>query len=1030
NYFWDFGDGTTGTGSSVQHIYTSDGVYNVQLIIENVVGCRDTIVKTSFIQVADKPVAQFVPTDNAGCAPFATTFTNTTIINTFPIASYAWDFGNGQTSNLPNPGASYPNPGVYTVQLVATDQNGCADTTTQTVEAFTLPVADFTSGDTLGCAPNSSVFVSTSTGNYAIASYLWDFGDGNTSTQQFPTYLYVNNGSYDVSLQIEDVNGCRDTIVKPNYVRLTVPTPGFTVDTATACPGTSLSFTDTSIPDHPLTDWLWDFGDGNTSTDQNPTHVYAASGFYDVTLTVTNVHGCSESITQVQFVEILSPPTAQFTLSDPSGCVPFTLNLLNTSVGNSGTVTGIQWDFGNGDSSTLNNPVVTYPTSGIYNISLTVTDDNGCTASVTESVNVFDGPTASFFTNDVQGCPPHVVSFTNTSTGPVALASYEWNFGLSGGSSTLASPSFIYADTGSYTVSLVVEDVNGCRDTIVRTDYIRVSEPVAEFTATSTQLCEGEQVTFTNTSTGDTTLISYAWDFGDGTTATGAPVQHIYATNGTYTVRLIIENIVGCRDTIVKTNFIQVADGPNAQFTLSSPADCAPFALSLTNTSVATTFPIAAYAWDFGNGDSSNALNPSTNYPTPGTYTVQLVATDQNGCSDTTSQRVESYSLPFADFQSGDTVGCAPQSVAFVNTSGGANGLANFVWDFGDGGSSTAQFPTHLYLGDGIYDVKLWVEDVNGCQDSITKSVYIRLTRPSADFTVDTTIACPGTGLSFSDNSTPDTTLVNWAWDFGDGNTASGANVSHVYATSGVYTVTLTVTNILGCEDVEVKTAYVNILTPPTASFIPVDSQECTPLITIFNDASTAGDGTLISWNWDLGNGSTSSSLNPTGIYPINGTYTVSLTVIDDNGCSDSYSDEVTALTLPIADFAASDTLGCSEDITFTDLTISPYNIVGWKWYFGDGDSSTQQTPTHTYFFTGSYSVTLIVFDEFGCTDTIFKPNYVNLTRPVALFAQDQDVICPGTEVSFFDFSVPDFPIIDWSWDFGDGGSGSGQFPT
>ncbi|MEO1384426.1 MAG: PKD domain-containing protein, partial [Bacteroidota bacterium] len=470
------------------------------------------------------------------------------------------------------------------------------------------------------------------------------------------------------------------------------------------------------------------------------------------------------------------------------------------SVGNSGAVTGILWDLGNGDSSTLNNPVITYPTSGTYNIRLTVTDDNGCISTATESIAVFDGPTASFFTNDVLGCPPHTVGFTNTSTGPASIASYVWDFGVSGSSSTLPSPTFTYNDTGSYHVSLMVEDVNGCRDTLVRTDYIQVREPQADFTTSSTQLCEGERVIFMDASMGDTTLVNWFWDFGDGNTAIGDTVQHTYTADGAYTVRLIIENVVGCRDTIERINFIQVSRGPNAAFTLSSSADCAPFALALTNTSTATTFPIAGYAWDFGNGDTSNTLNPSVNYPIPGVYTVRLIATDQNGCSDTVSQNVESYSLPFADFESADTVGCAPQSVVFVNTSGGSNGLANFAWNFGDGTTSTDQFPTHVYANNNIYDVSLWVEDVNGCQDSITKQAYIRLSLPVADFTVDMPSGCPGTPMTFFDNSTPDTTLNNWAWDFGDGTTGTGSTVSHIYALPGQYTVTLTVTNVLGCE--------------------------------------------------------------------------------------------------------------------------------------------------------------------------------------------------------------------------------------
>ncbi|MEO0900085.1 MAG: PKD domain-containing protein [Bacteroidota bacterium] len=1024
---WNFGDGNTSNVQNPSHSFNTPGNYQVILQVTNVYGCSDIDTFPTSINVLTPPTAAYTVSDTQDCEPFTVTFTDASVNGSGTINSWEWDFIDGGFSLLQNPSYTFNNDGVYPVELKVTDDNGCQDSIALDIEAFALPEPYFVANDSFGCEGQTFAFTDLTSGAQAIVSWLWDFGDGNTSTLRNPSHVYASVGVYDVSLTVTDAEGCVQSFTKANYINLTRPVADFSADQTQVCPGTTISFTDNSTPDHPLTSWLWDFGDGNTSNLQNPTHVYHTAGNYTVTLTIQNSYGCDHTEIKSNYIRVWNPPTTQFTLSDTSGCSPLTVNFTNTSVGNDGAITSILWRFGNGDSAFSNTPSAIYTTAGTYTVILEVNDANGCQTTATEEIEIFDNPAASFFSLNANGCPPLPVAFVNTSTGPAGLTSFEWDFG-NGSTSTAPSPSELYTNYGSYDVQLIITDVNGCQDTMLRPNYVNVRNPQADYTVSSTDLCEGELVTFTDATLADTTLVNWTWDFGDGTTGTGQTVQHVYTTSGTYNVQLVVENIQACRDTVIKANVVSVADKPSASFTVSDSISCTPLPFIATNTSVANTWPIVGYEWIYGDGGSSNNLNASHTYTTAGTYELMLVATDQNGCVDTARKTILARELPVAAFLSADTVGCANRTVNFQNPSTGSSPLSSFIWDFGDGNTSTAQFPIHTYTANGAYDVSLIVEDIFGCRDTLEEPNYVRLTLPVADFAISQAQVCPGTLVDFTDASTPDTSLVSWLWDFGDGTTGTGASSSHFYATPGTYTVSLTITNVNGCSDTETKSAVIEVLNGPTSVFIISDTVNCTPLIATFNNASLAGDAAISGYAWDFGNGQVSSNISETIIFSPAGTYNVEFIVTDNNGCRDTSMQQVRAVPLPVADFTASSVVGCDEQITFNDLTSTTNTIVGWEWDFGDGFTSTDQTPTHTYTSTGSYTVSLIVTDNYGCTDTITKPNYINLTRPIAIFAQDRDEVCPDQLIQFFDFSVPDFPLVSRSWDFGDGNTASGQF--
>ena len=1033
---WQFGDGNTATAQHPSHSYATPGTYSVILRVADVLGCSAADTQVAIISVLNPPATAFAMDDSANCTPLTINFTDQTAPGDGAVVAWRWTFGNGDTSLIQHPSYTWHTPGLYTVTLTATDNNGCQYSDSTRVRAYQMPVARFMTADTFGCAPRTVTFTNQSTSAFPIVWRKWYFGDGDSAVMAVnPTHTYAADGVYTVTLIVEDANGCRDTLVRPNYVRLTHPVANFTYDLTEVCPGipVGVSFTDLSIADHPLTSWQWNFGDGTVSTLQHPTHSYPVPGTYDVSLIVRNVYGCRDTVVIPSVITVLTPPTAAFSASDTADCAPFSLSLTDLSLAGDGALQSWTWHFGTGDTSLVQNPAYTYPVPGVYTLSLTVVDDNGCRDTHSLDVEAYGLPTAHFVASDTVGCAPATITFTDLSYGPAAITGWLWSFG-DGGTSTQKNPTHTYTADGVYSVTLTVTDAHGCVHTRTRTQYIRLTHPVANFTYSPAAGCPGTVVAFTNGSTGFHALSSYLWDFGDGHTATQVNPTHAYHVPGLYTVSLTVTDVLGCSDTEVKGGIIRIYVPPVAATLPGDTAGCTPLVVDFQSGATPGTAPLASWSWNFGNGNTSTAANPlAQTYAPYGVYTVTHIVTDGNGCRDTVQTRVEAYQNPVANFVASDTVGCAPRSITFSDQSAGPVAITSWLWSFGDGGTSTQKSPTHIYVADGVYSVTLTVTDANGCSHTFTRPNYIRLTHPAANFTYSPAIGCPGLAVNFTDASTGPHALANWLWDFGDGTTSVLPQPTHIYQTPGYYTVSLTVTDVLGCSDTETKVNAIRIFVPPVVATVPGDTAGCAaPLTVDFNSVTTPGDAALASWNWTFGNGNSSTAANPgPQLYTTFGLYTVTLIVTDANNCRDTATVQVEAYEEPQAYFIASDTVGCSPvDITFTDLSTGPAAITAWYWDFGDGNSSTQKSPTHTYVGDGLYTVSLTVTDAHGCTHTLTRSQYIRLTHPAAAFTHGPVIDCPGLTVNFSDASASFHALASWQWNFGDGTSSTTPNPV
>ncbi|MFT3970690.1 MAG: PKD domain-containing protein [Micropruina sp.] len=412
--------------------------------------------------------------------------------------------------------------------------------------------------------------------------------------------------------------------------------------------------------------------------------------------------------------------------------------------------------------------------------------------------------------------------------------------------------------------------------------------PVAAYTFTrSFQTVNVDASTSTDP---DGALATYAWNFGDGATGTGVTASHTYAVAGVYTITLTVTDPQGLTDTISKSVTADVNQAPTAGFTSTVNLHDVAFD---TSTSTDADGAVVAYAWAFGDGVTSTDANPTHTYASAGTYNVSLTVTDDQGATNTVTHEVVAVDpanqLPTAAFT-------ASKSDLSVNFSGAGSSdpdgtVVAWDWTFGDTATGTGSSPSHTYAKAGTYTVTLTVTDNRGGAATTSKDVTVLAANqlPTAAFTStssDEKLSFDGSGSSDADG-----TVENYSWSFGDGGTGTGATPDHTYAASGTYTVTLTVTDDRGGEATVTHDVTVVANAKPTATF----TSSASFLEVSFNGSTSSdADGTVDSYSWDFGDGASDTGVTASHTYAAAGTYSVKLTVTDNDGAKDSLTKSVT----------------------------------------------------------------------------------------------------------------------------------------
>ena len=967
----------------------------------------------SFVAVAQS-TANFKATPVKGCAPLLVHFTDA---STNKPTKWRWDLGNGTISFLQNPSATYFNSGSYTIVLTASGSNGTATVTkTQYINVFAQPTVEFKGSVTSGCFPLPVQFTDQSVaGNGTINLWQWDFGDGLSSALQHPLHTYKLAGSYNVTLRVRNTSGCLTTLSKTKYIVISSgATAGFSNSYPDNCSlPVSVNFNNLSTGSGAIS-YQWFFGDGGTSKETNPSHIYTALGNYSLKLIVTNSGGCTDTLIKTDEIRI-SKIKASFTYSDTTcaqNFFSFTNNSVPTPLSNS-------WDFGDGTTSASENPVKMYNIPGTYQVKL-IANFGSCSDTSFKSITIHSKPTSKFNADDSISCNyPYTVNFTNQSLNAIK---YLWNFGDSS-TSTLSNPSHSYTSSGNFNVQLVSFNVNGCADTLIRSNFIKIQKPIVTIISLPDSGCIPLIMKFKSEVQSKNPVVDYLWNFGDGTTSQQLIPSHIYALNGVYDVTLIVKNTVGCMDTAVLKKAVIASKKPIVNFDATPKMTCANTGVVFTDS---TTGGATKWLWKFGDGFGSSQQNPQHIYADTGKFTVQLIVGNR-GCTDSITYKDFIYiNPPIGEYTYNED--CKkPYEKKFTDGSIGAN---KWSWDFGDGGTSNLKDPIHIFATTGTFKVTqiVW-NDKTGCNFINIKNILIFDTK--ASFTISDSIVCKGGNIKFvTPLNAPE--VNSFSWNFGDGILleTTNNNTTHTYNTAGNYTITLVTTNFYGCTDTLSKFTQIRV-NGPIAKFSSSTPGSCLNNAIIFTDASKSdGINPIQTYFWNYGDSTTQTmAAGPfQHTYYRSGLYPVKLLVTDIMGCADSFSlPTPLVISKPMANFNTTDTVSCpTKPVTFNNTSTGPNLTYFWK--FSDSSTSNLQNPVHLYKVEGLYAVSLFITDQYGCTDSIVKQNYVTIKLPFANFKMSDSLSdCPPLIVQFTNLSKN---AISKIWDFGDGTSSTEDNPS
>ncbi|MBU3928938.1 MAG: PKD domain-containing protein, partial [Bacteroidetes bacterium] len=574
-----------------------------------------------------------------------------------PGATYEWSGPLGFTSTDQNPiipDVTLAHAGDY--QAVVTVDGLVSDPAITTVVVNPNPVPAFTfTPDTLLCVDENILFTATST--ETIASWAWDFGNGDFGSGQNINYAYPADGNFNVDLLVTTTENCQANVnqaivIHPLPMATFTVTPGTTV-----CTGVQLTFNASGTTT--ITDWNWDFGDGNFGAGQNISHQYTTSGQKEVVLVVINDNTCSDTVSQ--FINVNLTPTVDFTMAPGNTLCSDEVLLLDGTANTA--ITSWNWNFGDGNIGTGQSVVHQYNTFGIKTVNLQVVSNMNCPSGVSHPVTVFEAPVASMLVSvGDTSCLGNSIQFTGAST--TNITNWNWNFGdLSTGSGQVVNHT--YASPGHYDVTLIAINSNNCNDTV--STHLFVSDvPLADFTvAPNDTSCMGELINLDATGTSD--IVDWQWQFGNGVTATGQYITYAYPGAGVFEINSIYTNSNGCADTATHTQ--TVVDMSALAFTLTPSPSCQNFPVDFNGIGVAD---FTSWNWDFGDGNGGTGHDLVYTYPQPGTYDVTL-----NVCSEQAIQELVVNATCFAYAGVGDST-C--EDVPFTITTADAGSYSALLW--------------------------------------------------------------------------------------------------------------------------------------------------------------------------------------------------------------------------------------------------------------------------------------------------------------------------------------------------------------
>ena len=1042
SYLWSTLDTTSTT--------TIDSTGEYWVAVKNLIGCVDSdSIFVNIIGVA--PISNFVV--SSVCLGDSTVFTDSsTFTPPDSIANWFWDFGDSITDTTQNPIHLYGSAGLYNVALTTTSDSGCAGTIIQTalVNELSLPNFSYGPGD-FGCINNSVSFFDSSivAPGDSVISWIWDFGDSGSSTQQNPQHTYTSAGTYSITLTINTFEGCSiDTSKNISIVSNALSPSDFTL----ICP-----LSNEMLPDS-LILFQWNTSENaiyyklEIATDIAFTNVIFQSGsiqnlFYSTSglllgyyyWRVKSFNACNDSVISNPRRFHLFLPTSisslQLWLNPESGITKD----VNDFVSDWADIYSSNISFTQPDpvkkpiwiDGVLNShPMISYDgTNDVLSAGDTL--DLGTSSKTIFFLGRSTGSSGTYFAKSLSGVMPNrygllyypndssllfnyydaaVKDFTAIrSAGNFEILSYRID--------RLSQENKFYVNSDSVGSISGIEDASYDFNSNYRFllgAYNDVSD-IGEVFNLNGEI--GEVIIYnsalTNSNRGlieqylrhkysppvclgaDIVLSGFC-----GTTISADSVYDLYIWSTNDTTQSIAITQPGTYSVTVTDMFGYISSD---SIEIYYPGNVQPLndtMICLNDTITWNTQLDTSYTFQWSD---STETGSSLTIVQAGAYNVTI--TDSGGCfyySDTINITIDSFEV-VASLGPDDTL-CAGNSLGLVQ---GASQAATYQWGCG----SSATTPSILISISGTFCVT--VTDGLGCEATDSVYIYVKGIAPNASFTTDT--ICIGDSTQFIDvsSSTLPDNIVIWNWDFGDTNTSSSMSPMHLYDSIGTYQVLLTVTTDSGCSDTSSVSYTVHPY--PQAGFDPLNVCSNTPIT--MNDLSLISVGSVSNWTWYFET-DTSTIQNPVYSFLNSGTASVTQIVSSIFGCTDSITQTVSVAPSPIPGFTTALSCG-SNSVTFTDTSIiqSPYSLLSLIWDFGNASLGTQPSMTHQYANTGNYIITLTVQSTSGCSAIAIDTISV---FPITINADFNNVDpCYNQPYQYFDNStISGDNIISWEWTF------------
>ncbi len=1013
---WDLGNGFKTNQRHFKYCYADSGKYEVSItaILSN--GCH--LYRTTNIGILPSPIADFSYQKLNICRPpFKVKFTNASKMT----ENILWDFGDGNSSRSDTSVVhAFNSTGEYTVKLIAYGK-GEPDTLTQTISLELPSGTPILASKDKGCIPLDVSFEASETLN----NLHWDFGDGTESDLKTPQHTYTSEGVYEVTLNYINEEDCPVSSTA-EIMGGNKPIVDFEITQTDSCNRSPIELINNST-NYQTEQWYVGDWSERFELDEPGSynfHFYSA-GKKPVELILDN-YGCTAAVVKEDAVYI-HPPVAYFYMSNPLCEVPANSTILNYAEG----YDEISWNFGDGTQSNTTPDYHTFESTGFFNVYQTISNKTtGCkdydSQFVHASVTVPNFELASMR----EGCLPFEVSFVDKSTSTGTIHQYFWDFGDGEKDTTsTAYASHIYTTPGEFDVTLVVEELYGCREVVTKEKAVKVNYAKALIGFEKDIVCKNETFVLNDISQSNSNIMNSNWLFSTGQSSSNSTVENAFNFPGDHTATLFVTDENGCTSSDTLNMTVPVAE----PFFIIGEYTCTQNELQVENISLGDDL---SFEWDFGDENSSTEENPLHIYNADGEYDVSLTVTNAAGCSETLTQSVKAVT-PVVDFDAYKTeLGCARNALPAVFYDHSSDDIYQWHWDFGDGEGAISQYkdPQYLYTLPGYYDVKLTVTSKGGCTRELIKEDFIHLTGPVGSITTDINAGCIPLAVNYS----TDTDVNNQiSWDVGDGTNHYDDQTSftHTYNESRSFFPSIILTDQDGCK-MEYDGDPVIVDSYPELSFTADYSEICagTPLNIEGNINLNASQLSQISEIiWDFGDSQYNSyNSSPTHTYYTPGTYNVELYVKTSIGCTASLKEEnfitVFPSTLTASYSTLKDNVCLGESMLFTNESMSDYPIVSTKWNFDDEQYGWGSSANHTYSEGGSYLAKVIVSDQQGCIDSTAKQ--IQVSNIDAAFAVDPISGYAPLNANFTEKAISDGTIVFWNWDFGDNTTSEERNPS